>query len=248
MVPQKYVSVDSVATLVHHRGATTLPGQPPDTSKGSVVLCLHGAGGNGNEFSGVLDALAGEHSPLACDQQGHGRSAGLDSLGGVEAMAKHARLLADSIGLHAPVLVGDGLGAAVALEAAIADPAWPSALVLCGGATAHFEVSDDLLNQTRRIAGGKARREFDQTGYAPETPREVYQKAFAEWVKTDPRVMVGDLVAQQSWDGRGRLGGVSCPVVAESNVERVIDLVVGKLRRLQGARRTCRSRKPPFYP
>ena len=212
-MPQKYVSVESVATLVHHRGPTTLPGRPPDTSAGPVVLCFHDAGGNGNEFAAVLDALADGHTPVAYDQPGHGRSGSLDSLASVPAMAKHARATSDAVGLRSPVLVGEGLGAAVALEAAIADPSWPAALVLCGGATAQFDISDEVLTQIRRIAGGKARREFDQTGYAPDTPREVYGKAFAEWVKTDPRVTVGDREAQKAWDGRGRLGAVTCPVV-----------------------------------
>ena len=72
-MPVKYVSVDGraehIATFVHHRGATTLPGQPPDTSRGRAILCVHDAGGNGNDFAGLLDALASAgHSPLAYDQ------------------------------------------------------------------------------------------------------------------------------------------------------------------------------------
>jgi pimeloyl-ACP methyl ester carboxylesterase len=212
-VPWKYVPVDAVATFVHHRGPTTLPDRPPDTSKGDVVLCLHDAGGNGNVFSGVLDALAENHSPLAYDQPGHGRSGGLDSLGSVPAMAGHARALADALGVKRPVLFGDGLGAAVALEAALTDPVWPKAIVLCGGATAHADLPAEAVEQLRRVASGKARREFDTSGYAPETPREAYQRAFGEWLKTDPRATLGDRQAQQIWDAHGRLGAVACPVL-----------------------------------
>ena len=212
-MPLKYVTVDSVATLVHHRGPTTLPGLPPDTSRGRTVLCLHDAGGNGNQFAGVLDALADRHSPVAYDQPGHGRSATLDSLADIGAMAGHARALSDALGLRSPVLLGAGMGAAVALEAVIADPSWASALVLCGGAGLRPDVDDDAVTRMKRIAGGKARREFDQTGYGPDTPREVFGKAFAEWVKTDPRTTVGDLTAQQRWNATGRLGSVTCPVI-----------------------------------
>ena len=162
-MPQKYVSAADVATFVHHRGATTLPGAPPDTSRGRVVLCLHDAGGNGNVFAGVLDGLAGHHSPLAFDQPGHGRSGGLDSLGAIERMAAHARAVADQLQLASPVLLGDGLGAAVALEAAIAEPSWPAALVLCGGATARFTLAPGTVDAVRKVATGKARREFDRT-------------------------------------------------------------------------------------
>jgi 3-oxoadipate enol-lactonase len=212
-VPQKYVTASDVATFVHHRGTTTLPGRPPDTSKGRVVLCLHDAGGNGNVFSGVLDALAANHSPIAFDQPGHGRSGGLDSLGALERMAAHARAVADELGLRSPVLLGDGLGAAVALEAAIADPTWPAALVLCGGATARFALPAGTVEAVRKVASGKARREFDRSGYAPTTERPVYEKAFAEWLKTDPRALLGDREAQAAWSAEGRLAGVTVPVL-----------------------------------
>ena len=44
-------------------------------------------------------------------------------------------------------------------------------------------------------------------GYAPDTPREVYERAFGEWMKTDPRATVGDLEALAAWDGpRARRG------------------------------------------
>ena len=212
-MPAKYVSVDALATLVQYRGATTLPDKPPETSKGAAILCLHDAGGNGNVFAALLDALAERNSPLAYDQPGHGRSGGLDSLASMPAMAAHACATATAAGLSAPVLLGDGLGAAVALEAAIADPAWPRAIVLIGGATAKFDVPPDTVELLRRITSGKARREFDRTGYAPDTDRKVYEKAFAEWLKTDPRATLGDREAQVAWDATGRLGALNCPVL-----------------------------------
>lgn len=178
-----------------------------------MVICLHDAGDNGNSFAGLLDALADNASPLAYDRPGHGRSASLDSLGSVEAMVAHLRGLTGAFGLAGPVLVGEGLGAAIALEAAVAEPSWPKALVLVGGAAARFDGLDATIEQLQAITSGKARRAFDNTGYAPDTPKETYQKAFAEWVKTDPRATLGDRRAQQGWDGRGRLGAVACPVV-----------------------------------
>ena len=212
-VPQKYLQVDGVATLVHHRGPTTLPGRPPATTPGEVIICLHDAGDNGNSFSGLLDALAPTNSPLAFDRPGHGRSGSLDSLGSVEAMVAHLRSLAAAFDVTHPVLLGEGLGAAVALAAAGADPAWPRALVLIGGAAGRFEGLEPTIDELRRITQGKARRVFDNTGYAPDTPKDTFQKAFSEWVRTDPRATLGDRVAQRGWDGRGRLGGVECPVL-----------------------------------
>lgn len=209
----KYFSVGSVATIVHHRGPTTLPGQPPAAASGATVLCVHDVAGNGNVFAGVLDALADGNRPIAFDLPAHGRSAGLDSLGAIDAMAAHTKALADALGLTSPVLLGDGMGAAVALEAAATWPDWPAAVVVCGGATATPAPDPATIEQVREVTAGRARRQFDTTGYAPDTAREVYQRAFGEWMKTDPRATVGDLVALAEWDGPARLAAVTAPVV-----------------------------------
>ena len=209
----KYFSVGSVATIVHHRGPTTLPGRPPAPMSGATVLCLHDVAGNGNVFADVLDALAASHRPIAFDQPAHGRSGGLDSLGAIDAMAAHAKALADALRVSSPVLLGDGMGAAVALEAAATWPDWPAAVVVCGGATATQAPDPAAIEQLRDVTAGRARRQFDTTGYAPDTPREVYERAFGEWMKTDPRATVGDLVALAQWDGTSRLAAVTAPVV-----------------------------------
>ncbi len=212
-VAQKYITVGAVATFVHHRGPTTLPGHPPAPAPGATVLCLHDVALNGNVFAGVLDALAGGHRPIAFDLPAHGRSGGLDSLASVAAMAGQAKALADRLGLVAPVLLGDGLGAAVALEAAATWTDWPAAVVLCGGASATPAPSADAIEQVRLVTAGRARRQFDSTGYAPDTAREVYQRAFGEWMKTDPRATLGDLTALAAWDGAARIGAVEAPVI-----------------------------------
>ena len=208
----KYLCVDGEAVLVHHRGPTTLPEAPPDLSRGTTVLCLHDAGGNGAVFAGLLDRLdAAGHSPVAYDQPGHGRSGGLDSLGVVDAMAAHARAVADQLRMEYPILLGEGMGAAVALELAMTAPDWPRALVLCGEVGAEYDESG-TIEQLSAIVAGRARREFDSTGYAPDTPREIYQAAFGEWIKTDPRATLGDRQAMDSWSPGDRLTAVAAPV------------------------------------
>ena len=209
----KYFTVDSVATFVHHRGPTTLPGAPPAPAPGATVLCIHDVAGNGNVFSAVLDALAAGHRPVAFDLPGHGRSGGLDSLGAIAAMAAHTKALADQLAIERPVLLGDGMGAAVALEAAATWPDWPAAVVVTGGASLTPAPGADAIEQVRLVTAGRARRQFDTTGYAPDTPREVYERAFGEWMKTDPRATIGDLEALASWDGPARAGAVTAPVV-----------------------------------
>ncbi len=197
-MPQKYLTIDDTATLVHHRGVTTLPGSPPRTDQGATIVCLHEAGTSGAQFGDLMDSLAANHSPLAFDQPGHGRSAGLDAIDSIGGMVAQLRSLAASWSLERPVLVGEGLGAVVALQAASDDPDFASALVLIGGAAASFDLADEIA-ALAAITSGKARREFDRSGYAPETDRAVYQKAFGNWVKTDPRATLGARRAQADW-------------------------------------------------
>jgi hypothetical protein len=61
VVPAKYQTIGAVATLVQHRGRTTLPGTPPDTTAGPVVLCVHDAGMGGGSFAELMDALEAGH-------------------------------------------------------------------------------------------------------------------------------------------------------------------------------------------
>jgi len=197
-VPKKYTTIDGVATLVHYRGQTTLPELPPDVSRGTCVICLHDAGTSGGRYDALLDALAANNSPMAYDQPGHGRSGGLDSLGSVAAMVAHLHTLVSQWGLPSSVLLGEGLGAAVAVAYAQVHPGNVSALVLAGSVPAPADL-ETQIEQLTRIAGGKARREFDRSGYAPDTPRSVYQQAFGDWVKTDPRTTLGDRKAQAEW-------------------------------------------------
>jgi pimeloyl-ACP methyl ester carboxylesterase len=209
-VPQKYVYVDAVATLLRHRGPTTLPEVAPDTRRGEVVLFLHGTGGNSGEFDAALDALARDHSPLAFDLPAHGRSAGLDSLGSIGDMAEFTHRLVDKIGVRPLVLVGHSLGGLVAQELALRFPERVRGLVLVG-AGARSEVPDEWLESWRRVTEGKEQRRLPVEGFAPNAPREVFQRAFREFVKTDPRARYGDLLAARDWSAADRLGELRVP-------------------------------------
>ncbi|MEM8923213.1 MAG: alpha/beta hydrolase [Actinomycetota bacterium] len=197
-MPKKYLTVGGVATLVHHRGPTTLPEAPPSTAQGATVLCCHDAGTDGTRFADLMDALADAHRPIAYDQPGHGRSGELDSLGSIPAMVAHLHGLAEVWSLSGMVLVGEGLGGALALQAATDHPELVRAVVVVGDAGPAFELDDEIAALTA-ITTGRARRDFDRTGYAPDTDRSVYQKAFASWVTTDPRATLGDRRAQAAW-------------------------------------------------
>jgi 3-oxoadipate enol-lactonase len=211
-VPAKYQTIDDVATLVQHRGPTTLPGAPPDISASRVVVCLHDAGMGGSSFGALMDELEATTCPLAFDLPGHGRSGGLDSLASIADMADHARALLRGFAMEGVIVVGEGMGVAVAIELAAAEPTPVAGLVLVGGAADSWDLDDEIASLAA-IAAGRARREFDRSGYAPDTDRSVYQQAFGVWVKTDPRAAVGARRAQAAWSLGDRAGSITAPTV-----------------------------------
>jgi pimeloyl-ACP methyl ester carboxylesterase len=211
-MPGKYFHVEGVATRVHHAGATTLPGAVPDLSRGEVVLCLHGGGGHGGTFAGLLEALAARHSPLAFDQPGHARSGGLDSLGTIERMADFSRALALKLGLRPHVLLGNSMGGAIAMQYALDHPDAVRALVLAGSG-ARFPIPDAYLAQLRRVVEGKERRRLDRRAFSPATPGEIVRRGIMEDLKTDPRVVYGDVLAARAWDVEARLGDIRQPTL-----------------------------------
>jgi pimeloyl-ACP methyl ester carboxylesterase len=209
-VPHKYATVEGVATYVHHVGRTTLPERVPDLSRGATLLCLHGSGGNGAVFADLLEALGEEHSPLAIDLPGHGRSAGIDSLGSIEAMAAFAGAFLDKWGVSRPVLLGHSMGGAVALRLALERPRAVRGLVLCGSGARFGGAAIPALT---RVVEGKDRRPFFREAYGPGASQEVLRRGFLEDLKTDPRVLLGDLVACREFDASEELAGVAAPTL-----------------------------------
>ncbi len=211
-MPEKYFSIEGVATHVYHTGVTTLPDQVPDTSAGETVLCLHHSGGNGANFRELMGKLEGRHSPLAFDFPGHHRSGSLDSLGSVERMASFVGALIDKLGLGTTVLLGHSMGGSVALEVALTRPSAVRALVLCASAAIYPE-SAEMLERYRLITEGKAKRHFDPGAYSPSTSKDVIGAGFADSFKTDPRAVYPNLLALRAWDADSRLGDVAVPTL-----------------------------------
>jgi len=209
-VPHKYASVEGVATFVHHAGRTTLPEVVPDLSRGEVVLCLHASGGNGAVFAELLQALAPDHSPLAIDFPGHGRSGGLDSLGSIEAMAGFAGAFLDKWGIARAVVLGHSMGGAVALRLALERPAAVRGLVLCASAP---RFTGAAVPAVSRVVEGKDRRPFFRDAYSPKASPEVLRRGFLEDLKTDPRALLGDLLACRAFDAEADLARIAAPTL-----------------------------------
>ncbi|MDG2112300.1 MAG: alpha/beta hydrolase, partial [Actinomycetota bacterium] len=103
------------------------------------------------------------------------------------------------------------MGASVAVEMAARANLPVSGIVAVGTVALAPDLTAEI-DELAAITAGKARRQFDQTGYAPDSGREIYGAAFQEWVKTDPRSTVNDRRGQAAWDGAASSAKVTCPV------------------------------------
>ena len=88
----------------------------------------------------------------------------------------------------------------------------------------HFVALTEEIRQLTKIKTGKARREFDKTGYAPEPEEKLLRRAFGHWVTTDPRATLGAREAQAKWNEDVDLGNISCRtiVVIGEHTEEVL--------------------------
>ena len=238
-MPHKYLKVQGIATYLHHTGSTLLPEALPDLSRGHAIACLHDAGQSGAVFAGLLERLTVVHSPVAFDQPAHGRSAELDSLGSIERMAEFSAALLSALGAAAPVLIGHGMGGAVALECALARRVAPRALVLVGAA-ARWEIPRERLERARRVSEGKATREWRRERCSPAVAPDVLKAVFAEDARTDPRAAYGDLLACAAWDADARLAQLALPALVLTGEDEEPELNVASERlaaQIAGARR-----------
>jgi 3-oxoadipate enol-lactonase/4-carboxymuconolactone decarboxylase len=168
--------------------------------RGRLFLFVHDAGGNAGVWRPQLEAFGRRHSALAVDLPGHGRSSGLDGLPDPAAYAAFLESFADALSLRPLVLVGCGLGGAIAVLLALRAPARLEGLVLIA-TPSRFDVPDEVLARCRDVVRGRRPQHFGNEAFSPHTDIEVMKQAWAEQVRTDPRVALGDLEACRRFDG-----------------------------------------------
>jgi pimeloyl-ACP methyl ester carboxylesterase len=217
----KYVTIDGTAIHYLHTGPSTLPGTPPALDRGHLFLLVHAAGSNAGMWRRQLEALGAEHSAVALDLPGHGRSAGVDGLGSIEEYAMLVERFVGALGLRRCVLVGRSMGGAVALVVACRRPALLRGLVLAC-TSARFAFATEALAQLRDVVRGRAPQQFGTETFSPKTPQPVMVEAWREQVKTDPRVRWGDLLACQAFDGRALLPRVGTPTLVVAGMDDAV--------------------------
>jgi pimeloyl-ACP methyl ester carboxylesterase len=211
-LPSKYAQISGDAVHFLHTAPTSLPGVPPPLDRGVLFLFVHGAGRNAGDFRRLLDLLAPSHSAIAIDLPGHGRSPGLDALSSIEAYAEVLERFVVSIPRRRYVLVGWSMGALVALAASRHGPHGADGMVLMSCAP-WGTIDDAALAPVRDVVRGRRPQIFDQSLFSPSTALDVMREAWMEQVKTDPRVLAGDLALAQRFDLDRHLGTLARPTL-----------------------------------
>jgi pimeloyl-ACP methyl ester carboxylesterase len=211
-MPRKYFEIAGYAVNVFHPPPTTLPGVPPDLSRGRRLVFLHGAGSTGAVWQRQLRHFAARHSPIAFDWPGHGRSSGTEALPSIEAYADSTLAILDRLGIASAVLVATSMGGLVALQLATRSPQRVQALVLMSTA-ARITLADESIDVWRKVMSGRASQPFTTAGYGDDAPIDVVREGWALQVQTDPRVRYCDLLAARAADFRPRLGEVRSPTL-----------------------------------
>lgn len=211
-MPTKYVDVDGYAVHYFHTGRTTLPSVVPDVSKGKFLLYLHGAGSNGHFGHKMVDILSAQHSPVALDYPGHGRSSGTESLKSLTAYSDLIYAFWKKLGVRPAVLIGHSMGSAIALDLALRHADMVESLVLTCTA-AKFTIPQERLDTWKQVMQGRAGQPFTKDSCSPKTPMNIIQEGWMEQIKTDPRVRYFDLVACQQVDLTAKLGEIRKPTL-----------------------------------
>jgi len=208
----KYVDIEGTAIHYFHTGSSTLPDAAPALDRGEILLFLHDAGGNAHLWHRQLDHFAQTHSAVAFDLPAHGRSGAIEGLRTVAEMAALTRFFVEALRSGPFVLIGQGMGGAIGLELALADPSQLRGLVLVS-TPAKFDVPQTTLDTWRDVMRGRKGQPFSKEPFSPKTDFPVMREVWMEQVQTDPRVRYTDLVACMQVDFTPRLGQVRIPTL-----------------------------------
>lgn len=179
---------------------------------GPPIVLIHEAGCNHHSWRVEIRRLQG-HRVLALDLPGHGRSPGI----GQQSIAAYAagviRLL-DSVRIYQPVIVGHGMGGAIAIELALN---YPDRLAAAGlvASGASLPVAPGLLDRlchpgTLPEALNFLQQQFSSTATTPAMAAAIRRQLQS----TRPGVLYNDWLACQRFDRRADIQNVRVPLWA----------------------------------
>jgi pimeloyl-ACP methyl ester carboxylesterase len=122
-----------------------------------------------------LETLGAEHSAVALDLPGHGRSCGVDGLASIEEYATLVERFAAALALRPCVLVGRSMGGAIGLVMAARQPALLCGLVLAC-TTARFDFPAEALTQAHDVVRGRLPQQFGTDTFSRRRRRRSWSR------------------------------------------------------------------------
>jgi 3-oxoadipate enol-lactonase len=214
----RYIDVDGMTVSYAYAEPARDSGGRPALSTGDLFVFVHDVGENARLWRPQLEILGAEHSALALDLPGHGKSSGPM---GMSSVAEYARVLGGfvrAMALRPFVLVGKGLGASIALHYGATHTRQVRGLVLLGAA-AKAPVRAETLAMLEDVVEGRIDAVFDPDDLSASTSPEVMRVVRTEQRKTDPRVRYMDMVAWAADDFRSRLTEIRQPVLVVAGAD-----------------------------
>jgi pimeloyl-ACP methyl ester carboxylesterase len=123
---------------------------------GRPLILLHGGLGSGEMFAPILPALAANHTVIAPDLQGHGRTADIDRPLSIELMADDIARLITDLELDKPDVVGYSLGGGVALFTAARYPDLIRKAVVASANVRRDAIPAEMLAQQGQVSAAAA--------------------------------------------------------------------------------------------
>lgn len=171
---------------------------------GSAVLFLHEAGGNGRTWEGQLTGLAQKARCLVPDLPGHGQSSGT----GFQTVAEYRRAMTgflDALAIRWPVVIaGVCLGAAIAIDLALAAPERVAGLVLAG-----IKEGGRIDRASFRQAALSESGGVTDALFSESASERLKSDQMRRWNSTSPTVRYGDLVAVSRYPLKEQLSRLS---------------------------------------
>ncbi len=221
--------------------------------EGPPLILVHGLGGAAANWTELVPLLVRRHRLLVPDLPGHGGSAALPAVAGLEPYADRVALVAEREGMLPAPVVGHSLGGAVVLRMALRRPGDVSALVLA--ASAGLSVGNvwgrNLLSVFSTIRPGRlAARYRGRVSRSPLLRRLVFGfVSVADPIGLTDEAVEGFLAAHllhtdvnSAWralrgdDPREELDAIRCPVLVlwgADDVQLPIDDAFEYTRRLR---------------
>ena len=211
--------------------------------EGPDVVLVHGFMGSGKIFEPLTNRLINDFCVTTIDLPGFGGSYDQPVPSSVEALSELVAETVQSIGIKKCSMLGNSLGAWIALELSLQKPEWLKKTVLYGGSPdgpcpERFETYEDSIERLESegieqfsaelVAEWFRRGKYDPLyPFAREAGRHSNQEAAIAHIKT-----------WNSWRTRDRIHNVSCPtliVCGDSDRSTHPDLSIEMWQKIESA-------------